>query len=77
MNIKDSKIKNQKELHFSNFTHDFQIKQWTILQILFSTYMKIVPKYWILALDYLHDIMDTEHSFNSISTQAIKVAYWN
>jgi len=42
------------------------------LQILFSSIMKIVRKYWILSLDYLSDMMDLWHSFNSISAYFIK-----
>ena len=61
-----------KSHFFPDFIDDSIMKYWVKLQILFSTIMKIVRKYWILAMDYLRDIMDPWHSFNSISAQAIK-----
>ena len=72
MNIKDSRIKAHEEPFFPDFIDDSLMKHWVKLQILFSTIMKIVRKYWILAMDYLRDIMDPWHSFNSISAQVIK-----
>ena len=77
MNIKDCRIKAHEEPFLPDFIDDSLMNHWVKLQKLFSTIMKTVRKYWILALDYLRDIMDPEHSFNSISAQAIKMAYWN
>ena len=72
MNIKDSRIKAHEELFFPDFIDNSLMKNWVKLQILFSTIIKKILKYWILALDYLRDIMDPWHSFNSILAQAIK-----
>lgn len=72
MNTKDWRIKAHEGPFLSDFIDVSLMKHWVKLQILFSTIMKIVRKYWILALDYLRDIMDPWHSFKSISAQAIK-----
>ena len=72
MNIKDCIIKANEGSFLTDFIDNSLMKHWVKLQILFSTIIKIVRKYWILALGYLRDIMDPWHSFNSISAQAIK-----
>ena len=72
MNIKDCRIKAHEEPFLLDFIDDSLMNHWVKLQKLFSTIMKTVRKYWILALDYLRDIMDPWYSFNSISAQAIK-----
>ena len=72
MNIKDCRIKANEGPFLTDFIDNSLMKHWVKLQILFSTIIKIVLKYSILALDYLRDIMDPWHSFNSISAQAIK-----
>jgi len=72
VNIKGSRIKAYEGPFFPYFNDNSQKKYRVKLQILFSTIMKIVRKYWIASLDYLSDIMDLWHSFNSISAHAIK-----
>ena len=72
MNIKVCRVKAHEGTSLLDFIDNSLMKHWVKLQILFSTIMKIVRKYSILALDYLRDIMDPWHSFKSISAQAIK-----
>ena len=72
MNIKDCIIKANEGSFLTDFIDNSLMKHWVKLQILFSTIIKIVRKYWILALGYLRYIMDPWDSFNSISAQAIK-----
>lgn len=72
MNTKDLRIKAYEEPFFTYFIDNPLTKYRVKLQILFSTILKIVRKYWILSLDYFSDIIHLWQSFNSISAHAIK-----
>tara|TARA_E500000178_G_scaffold336666_1_gene374923 strand:- start:201 stop:500 length:300 start_codon:yes stop_codon:yes gene_type:complete len=72
VNTKDWRIKAHEGPFLLDFIDNYLMKHWVKLQILFSPIIKIVRKYWILALDYTLDIMDPWHSFNSILAHVIK-----